>query len=55
MTQDPVCGMKIEEAQAFATVQHQGVTYHFCSAKCQQTFQANPAKYAKAPSAQKPR
>lgn len=47
MTKDPVCGMSIEESKAFAKADYQGSTYHFCSAKCHQTFQANPGKYTK--------
>ncbi len=47
MTKDPVCGMSIEEPKAFAKVDYQGSTYHFCSAKCHQAFQADPGKYAK--------
>lgn len=47
MTKDPVCGMSIEESKAFAKTDYQGATYHFCSARCHRTFQANPGKYAK--------
>lgn len=46
MTKDPVCGMLIAEDKAFAKQDYQGTTYHFCSAKCQQTFRANPGKFA---------
>jgi len=47
MTKDPVCGMQIDEQQAAAKAEHQGVTYYFCSDGCHQKFLADPAKYAK--------
>jgi Cu+-exporting ATPase len=50
MTKDPVCGMTIEPAKAAGQMVHAGNTYYFCSAKCQQTFQENPRKYAAPPS-----
>lgn len=43
---DPVCGMKVETATAKSTV-HQGHVYYFCSAKCQETFEASPASFYK--------
>lgn len=46
MTKDPVCGMTLEPAKAAGQVDHAGTTYHFCSTKCQRTFQENPRKYA---------
>jgi len=48
MTKDPVCGMDIDERKAAGSSQHQGKTYHFCSAGCKATFDKEPAKYAKA-------
>ena len=47
MIKDPVCGMLIDEPKAFAKMEYQGTTYHFCSAKCHKTFQADPRKFAK--------
>ncbi len=43
---DPVCGMEIEAQAAFATRQHKGQTYHFCSENCVKQFDAMPEKYA---------
>ncbi len=49
MVKDPVCGMEIEEGQAHAKREHGGRTFYFCSAKCEATFAADPAKYAGEP------
>lgn len=43
---DPVCGMSIESEKAHASETYQGRTYHFCSAQCQRSFKADPAKFA---------
>ncbi|SKF64453.1 putative adenylate/guanylate cyclase [Mycobacteroides abscessus subsp. abscessus] len=45
---DPVCGMSIDPASAAETATHEGLTYHFCSTHCAQTFRADPAQYATA-------
>src|SRR5688572_12322997 len=42
---DPVCGMTVNPATAKFRADHDGHTYHFCSAGCQAKFTANPAKY----------
>jgi len=42
---DPVCGMDIEPASAFATEEFHGKTYSFCSMACQDKFKAEPDKY----------
>ena len=42
---DPVCGMMVEEADAAATVEHNGQTYYFCSKDCAETFQEDPEDY----------
>jgi YHS domain-containing protein len=42
---DPVCGMRIDPADAAATVRHGGVAYHFCSDGCARRFQASPSKF----------
>ncbi len=47
MVTDPVCGMKIDDGDAAATADHEGVTYHFCSQACHDAFVANPASYAR--------
>jgi len=38
---DPVCGMKVA-AHPERTVDYEGTSYHFCSAKCMEKFRANP-------------
>lgn len=43
---DPVCGMEVEPAKAAGAATHDGKTFHFCSASCQQKFKASPAQYA---------
>lgn len=42
---DPVCGMTVEVAGARFTTVHDGRTYYFCSAGCQSSFEADPARY----------
>ena len=39
---DPVCGMKVNPATAKFSHEHEGATYYFCSAGCQQKFKADP-------------
>jgi len=41
---DPVCGMSVAPDEGY-TKRHAGQTYHFCSKKCLDTFEANPDKY----------
>ncbi|GGK63832.1 heavy metal translocating P-type ATPase [Ornithinimicrobium pekingense] len=43
---DPVCGMSIDPDTAADHTQHQGQTYHFCSAHCAATFGQDPTRYA---------
>lgn len=45
MTQDPVCGMAVDEKSAVAKVNHQGKIYYFCSASCKAEFEKSPGKY----------
>jgi Cu+-exporting ATPase len=42
---DPVCGMKVDPATSKHRFDHEGTTYHFCSAGCRTKFVADPAKY----------
>jgi Cu+-exporting ATPase len=42
---DPVCGMTVDPATAAGSTTHDGTTYHFCSAHCLETFEADPGKY----------
>jgi Cu+-exporting ATPase len=46
MVMDPVCGMRIDDGDAVATAEHEGVTYSFCSQACHDAFVADPAAYA---------
>ncbi|MFM0084792.1 heavy metal translocating P-type ATPase [Paraburkholderia sediminicola] len=41
---DPVCGMRVSSATA-RSIEFKGTTYYFCSTKCGDAFQAEPAKY----------
>ncbi len=43
---DPVCGMTVDPATAKGgSAEHEGTTYHFCSAGCHGKFVADPAHY----------
>ena len=42
---DPVCGMTVDPATSKHRFEHDGTTYHFCSAGCRTKFAADPAKY----------
>jgi Cu+-exporting ATPase len=42
---DPVCGMMIDPQTAFATREHEGQTFYFCSQDCVNKFDADPHKY----------
>jgi P-type Cu+ transporter len=46
---DPVCGMTVDPKKAAATVEHNGKTYYFCSARCGEGFRTSPEKYLVAP------
>lgn len=43
---DPVCGMTVDPKSAAGQESHNGKTYYFCSAACQQKFKAKPTQYA---------
>ena len=45
---DPVCGMKIEEEKATATLTYNSVTYRFCSQGCGWEFQEDPERFVAA-------
>ena len=52
LVEDPVCGMTVDAATSKHRHDHNGATYHFCSAGCRTKFIADPAKYlASAPAA----
>jgi YHS domain-containing protein len=42
---DPVCGMQVQTANAPASAVHQGHAVWFCSDRCRERFEADPARY----------
>jgi Cu+-exporting ATPase len=44
---DPVCGMSVDPQTSRHRYEHDGATYHFCSAGCRTKFAANPDAYLK--------
>ncbi|MAT84147.1 MAG: ATP-binding cassette domain-containing protein [Pseudomonadales bacterium] len=42
---DPVCGMRVDEWTAAISRVHEGVRYVFCSERCLERFQDDPAAY----------
>ncbi|HEU5402519.1 MAG TPA: HAD-IC family P-type ATPase, partial [Terriglobales bacterium] len=43
---DPVCGMKVDPANARGgSFDHKGTTYYFCNPRCKEKFQAEPEKF----------
>jgi xanthine dehydrogenase accessory factor len=46
---DPVCGMTVLAGPAGSPVEHDGLTYYFCSAGCRLVFEKNPAGYLPGP------
>jgi len=46
MTNDLVCGKRIDEKTAQARTNYQGREYHFCSADCKRQFDEHPERYA---------
>lgn len=42
---DPICGMEIDPKTAFATREHMGKTFYFCSKNCEDQFDAAPHRY----------
>jgi Cu+-exporting ATPase len=49
IVRDPVCGMTVDPATSKHRFDHEGTTYHFCSAGCRTKFAADPAKYLEKP------
>ncbi|WP_164117475.1 heavy metal translocating P-type ATPase [Stenotrophomonas maltophilia] len=45
MVVDPVCEMQIDPQTAVHHATHNGMDYHFCSARCRQRFTADPGTY----------
>jgi Cu+-exporting ATPase len=46
MASDPVCGVRIDEAECWGIVRFEGRTFHFCSELCKARFDADPERYA---------
>jgi Cu+-exporting ATPase len=42
---DPVCGMSVDPATARHRADHGAATFYFCSARCRDTFVAEPARF----------
>ena len=42
---DPVCGMSVDPATARHRAGHGAATFYFCSARCRDTFVAEPARF----------
>jgi Cu+-exporting ATPase len=47
---DPVCGMSVDPDGTEHHHEHEGATYHFCSAGCRTKFIADPERYLNPPS-----
>jgi putative ABC transport system ATP-binding protein len=45
---DPVCGMRVDEWRATVFAEHAGHRYLFCSGRCRERFEADPAWYVAA-------
>ncbi len=42
---DPVCGMRMRRAEAAASLEHAGRSFHFCVTECRDRFAADPDRY----------
>ena len=42
---DPVCGMSVDPVTARHRTEHEGQTWYFCSARCREKFDGEPARY----------
>src|ERR1700733_12357827 len=42
---DPVCGMKVQQQETTASVEHAGRTWYFCCPGCRTKFEARPARH----------
>jgi P-type Cu+ transporter len=45
MTNDPVCGMRIDESRSEFHSQFGGRKYAFCSEDCKKEFEADPEEF----------
>ena len=46
---DPVCGMMVDPQKSAAKVEHRGMHYYLCSARCAERFEKNPEKFLASP------
>src|SRR5713226_7346417 len=46
---DPVCGMMVDPLKSAAKVEHRGINYYFCSARCAERFEKNPENFLASP------
>lgn len=44
---DPVCRMRLTDAEGVGFITFEGRTYHFCSIECTRKFAAEPSNYAR--------
>ena len=42
---DPVCGMKVNPANAVAKTNYNGSNIYFCAKGCKETFDSDPKKF----------
>ena len=54
MVIDPVCGMSVDPVSSKHRFNHEGKTFHFCSAGCREVFAANPNSFVKQPAKSAP-
>ncbi|SMF63879.1 Cu+-exporting ATPase [Azospirillum oryzae] len=47
MVKDPVCGMMVDPERTAHHAEHDGHSFHFCSARCHDKFVAAPEQYLK--------
>jgi Cu+-exporting ATPase len=47
---DPVCGMTVDPETAKHKAEHDGTSYYFCSGRCRERFEADPAQFVGADS-----
>ena len=47
MFKDPICGMTVDEKTAKWRSESGGKQFYFCSARCKQTFDRDPAKHSR--------
>jgi Cu+-exporting ATPase len=52
---DPVCGMAVDPATAKHRSEHAGHPYYFCSSRCRERFETEPARYLTAAAPASPR